>query len=157
MWLFLFCFPLCCVQVSPLPSNMSESVCSLKFAQRVRSVELSSSSSSSRRHENSSTSSSPTHDSVEVTETFGVNYVTLHKDISSYVSQFSYFYSVFLLYSWFKFGFICKMKKCLNKMPIKEFWLNVILASMFYSFEMILNCKMLTLTNKKHTKIWNIV
>lgn len=54
------------VQVSPLPANMSESVCSLKFAQRVRSVELSSSSSSSRRHENSSTSSSPTHDSVEL-------------------------------------------------------------------------------------------
>ncbi|XP_078101360.1 kinesin-like protein KIFC3 isoform X3 [Sander vitreus] len=54
------------VQVSPLPGNMSESVCSLKFAQRVRSVELSASSSSSRRHENSSTSSSPTHDSVEL-------------------------------------------------------------------------------------------
>ncbi|XP_041804915.1 kinesin-like protein KIFC3 isoform X3 [Chelmon rostratus] len=52
------------VQVSPLPTNMSESVCSLKFAQRVRSVELS--SSSSRKHENSSTSSSPTHDSVEL-------------------------------------------------------------------------------------------
>ncbi|XP_051234683.1 kinesin-like protein KIFC3 isoform X6 [Dicentrarchus labrax] len=52
------------VQVSPLPTNISESVCSLKFAQRVRSVELS--SSSSRRHENSSTSSSPTHDSVEL-------------------------------------------------------------------------------------------
>ncbi|CAJ1049900.1 kinesin-like protein KIFC3 isoform X2 [Xyrichtys novacula] len=52
------------VQVSPLPSNLSESVCSLKFAQRVRSVELS--LSSSRRHENSSTSSSPTHDSVEL-------------------------------------------------------------------------------------------
>ncbi|XP_051794746.1 kinesin-like protein KIFC3 isoform X3 [Acanthochromis polyacanthus] len=51
------------VQVSPLPANMSESVCSLKFAQRVRSVEL---SASSRRHENSSTSSSPTHDSVEL-------------------------------------------------------------------------------------------
>ncbi|XP_039973982.1 kinesin-like protein KIFC3 isoform X2 [Xiphias gladius] len=54
------------VQVSPLPSNMSESVCSLKFAQRVRSVELSSSSSSCRRPENSSASSSPTHDSVEL-------------------------------------------------------------------------------------------
>uniref|UniRef100_A0A8C9YWE2 Kinesin-like protein n=1 Tax=Sander lucioperca TaxID=283035 RepID=A0A8C9YWE2_SANLU len=54
------------VQVSPLPGNMSESVCSLKFAQRVRSVELSASSSSSRRQENSSTSSSPTHDSVEL-------------------------------------------------------------------------------------------
>lgn len=52
------------VQVSPLPSNMSESVCSLKFAQRVRTVELN--SSSSRKHENSSTSSSPTHDSVEL-------------------------------------------------------------------------------------------
>uniref|UniRef100_A0A3Q2E4C1 Kinesin-like protein n=1 Tax=Cyprinodon variegatus TaxID=28743 RepID=A0A3Q2E4C1_CYPVA len=51
------------VQVSPLPGNMSESVCSLKFAQRVRSVELS--SSSSKRHENSSTSSSPTHDSLD--------------------------------------------------------------------------------------------
>ncbi|XP_029353340.1 kinesin-like protein KIFC3 [Echeneis naucrates] len=54
------------VQVSPLPSNISESICSLKFAQRVRSVELSSSTTSSRRHENSSTSSSPTHDSVEL-------------------------------------------------------------------------------------------
>ncbi|XP_037835794.1 kinesin-like protein KIFC3 isoform X3 [Kryptolebias marmoratus] len=53
------------VQISPLPGNMSESVCSLKFAQRVRSVELSS-SSSSRRPENSSTSSSPTHNSVEL-------------------------------------------------------------------------------------------
>ncbi|XP_055088510.1 kinesin-like protein KIFC3 isoform X2 [Periophthalmus magnuspinnatus] len=53
------------VQVSPLSSNMSESVCSLKFAQRVRTVELSS-SVSSRKHENSSTSSSPTHDSVEL-------------------------------------------------------------------------------------------
>ncbi|XP_047218641.1 kinesin-like protein KIFC3 isoform X5 [Girardinichthys multiradiatus] len=53
------------VQVSPLPDNMSESVCSLKFAQRVRSVELNS-SSLSKRHENSSTSSSPTHDSVEL-------------------------------------------------------------------------------------------
>ncbi|XP_028257278.1 kinesin-like protein KIFC3 isoform X2 [Parambassis ranga] len=52
------------VQVSPLPGNMSESVCSLKFAQRVRSVELN--AASSRRHENSSTSSSPTHDSVEL-------------------------------------------------------------------------------------------
>ncbi|XP_076003007.1 kinesin-like protein KIFC3 isoform X3 [Genypterus blacodes] len=54
------------VQVSPLSSNTSESVCSLKFAQRVRTVELSSASSSHRRHENSSTSSSPTHDSVEL-------------------------------------------------------------------------------------------
>uniref|UniRef100_A0A3Q3VUQ9 Kinesin-like protein n=1 Tax=Mola mola TaxID=94237 RepID=A0A3Q3VUQ9_MOLML len=54
------------VQVSPLAANMSESACSLKFAQRVRAVELTSSSSSSRRHENSSTSSSPTHDSVEL-------------------------------------------------------------------------------------------
>ncbi|XP_071371026.1 kinesin-like protein KIFC3, partial [Centroberyx affinis] len=56
------------VQVSPLLGNMSESVCSLKFAQRVRTIELGSSSSSSshRRHENSSTSSSPTHDSVEL-------------------------------------------------------------------------------------------
>ncbi|XP_034414942.1 kinesin-like protein KIFC3 isoform X2 [Cyclopterus lumpus] len=54
------------VQVSPLSGNMSESVCSLKFAQRVRSVELVPSSSSSRRLENSSTSSSPTHDSVEL-------------------------------------------------------------------------------------------
>uniref|UniRef100_A0A667XAQ7 Kinesin-like protein n=1 Tax=Myripristis murdjan TaxID=586833 RepID=A0A667XAQ7_9TELE len=53
------------VQVSPLASNMSESVCSLKFAQRVRTIELGS-SSSYRRHENSSTSSSPTHDSVEL-------------------------------------------------------------------------------------------
>ncbi|XP_056134154.1 kinesin-like protein KIFC3 isoform X2 [Lampris incognitus] len=53
------------VQVSPLVSNMSESVCSLKFAQRVRTIELGS-ATSHRRHENSSTSSSPTHDSVEL-------------------------------------------------------------------------------------------
>uniref|UniRef100_A0A4W4FMT4 Kinesin-like protein n=1 Tax=Electrophorus electricus TaxID=8005 RepID=A0A4W4FMT4_ELEEL len=54
------------VQVSPLDSNVSESVCSLKFAQRVRTVELGPASSSRRCAENSSTSSSPTHDSVEV-------------------------------------------------------------------------------------------
>lgn len=53
-------------QVSPLESNVSESVCSLKFAQRVRTVEIGPSSSSRRQAENSSTSSSPTHDSVEV-------------------------------------------------------------------------------------------
>ncbi|XP_075869552.1 kinesin-like protein KIFC3 isoform X2 [Nelusetta ayraudi] len=51
------------VQVSPLPTNASESLCSLKFAQRVRSVDF---SASCRRHETSSTSSSPTHDSVEL-------------------------------------------------------------------------------------------
>uniref|UniRef100_A0A3B5QCQ5 Kinesin-like protein n=1 Tax=Xiphophorus maculatus TaxID=8083 RepID=A0A3B5QCQ5_XIPMA len=56
------------LQVSPLPGNVSESVCSLKFAQRVRSVELNS-AASSKRHENSSTSSSPTHDSLEVRAT----------------------------------------------------------------------------------------
>ncbi|XP_060779407.1 kinesin-like protein KIFC3 isoform X3 [Neoarius graeffei] len=54
------------VQVSPLESNMIESVCSLKFAQRVRTVELGPASSSRRYAENSSTSSSPTHDSVEL-------------------------------------------------------------------------------------------
>ncbi|KAG7333048.1 hypothetical protein KOW79_003183 [Hemibagrus wyckioides] len=54
------------VQVSPLESNMIESVCSLKFAQRVRTVELGPASSSRRHAENSSTSSSPTHDSVEL-------------------------------------------------------------------------------------------
>ncbi|XP_063044056.1 kinesin-like protein KIFC3 isoform X2 [Engraulis encrasicolus] len=53
------------VQVSPLDINVSESVCSLKFAQRVRNVELGP-SSSRRQAENSSTSSSPTHDSVEL-------------------------------------------------------------------------------------------
>ena len=53
------------VQVSPLVSNRSESVCSLKFAQRVRTIELGS-VSSRRQTENSSTSSSPTHDSIEV-------------------------------------------------------------------------------------------
>ncbi|XP_052387645.1 kinesin-like protein KIFC3 isoform X3 [Carassius gibelio] len=54
------------VQVSPLESNVSESVCSLKFAQRVRTVEIGPSSSSRRQAENSSTSSSPTHDSAEL-------------------------------------------------------------------------------------------
>lgn len=53
-------------QVSPLDSNITESVCSLKFAQRVRTVELGPASASRRHAENSSTSSSPTHDSVEV-------------------------------------------------------------------------------------------
>lgn len=53
------------VQVSPLVSNMSESVCSLKFAQRVRTIELGF-ASSRRQTENSSTSSSPTHNSVEL-------------------------------------------------------------------------------------------
>ncbi|KAG5270711.1 hypothetical protein AALO_G00195660 [Alosa alosa] len=53
------------VQVSPLDTNVSESVCSLKFAQRVRNVELGP-SSSRKQTENSSTSSSPTHDSVEL-------------------------------------------------------------------------------------------
>ncbi|KAI2653886.1 Kinesin-like protein KIFC3 [Labeo rohita] len=52
--------------VSPLENNVSESVCSLKFAQRVRTVEIGPSSSSRRQAENSSTSSSPTHDSVEL-------------------------------------------------------------------------------------------
>ncbi|KAI1889957.1 hypothetical protein AGOR_G00168260 [Albula goreensis] len=52
------------VQVSPMDTNVSESVCSLKFAQRVRSVELG--SASRKQTENSSTSSSPTHDSVEL-------------------------------------------------------------------------------------------
>lgn len=53
-------------QVSPLESNIIESVCSLKFAQRVRTVELGPASASRRHAENSSTSSSPTHDSLEV-------------------------------------------------------------------------------------------
>uniref|UniRef100_A0A4W5L742 Kinesin-like protein n=1 Tax=Hucho hucho TaxID=62062 RepID=A0A4W5L742_9TELE len=52
------------VQVSPLVSNMSESVCSLKFAQRVRTIELG--NATRRQWENSSTTSSPTHDSVEL-------------------------------------------------------------------------------------------
>ncbi|XP_023682948.2 kinesin-like protein KIFC3 isoform X1 [Paramormyrops kingsleyae] len=53
------------VQVSPLDSNTCESVCSLKFAQRVRTVELS--AAAGRKHtENSSTSSSPTNDSLEL-------------------------------------------------------------------------------------------
>ncbi|XP_066569732.1 kinesin-like protein KIFC3 isoform X2 [Amia ocellicauda] len=52
------------VQVSPVDLNVSESVCSLKFAQRVRTVELG--STARKQTENSSTSSSPTHDSVEL-------------------------------------------------------------------------------------------
>ncbi|KAL4613647.1 kinesin-like protein KIFC3 isoform X1 [Arapaima gigas] len=55
------------VQVSPLDINMSETVCSLKFAQRVRSVELGSASSSTRKQaDHSPASSSPTHNSVEL-------------------------------------------------------------------------------------------
>ncbi|XP_023674278.2 kinesin-like protein KIFC3 isoform X2 [Paramormyrops kingsleyae] len=54
------------VQVSPLDSNMSESVCSLKFAQRVRSVELGPASATRRPADCSPSSASPTHDSVEL-------------------------------------------------------------------------------------------
>ncbi|KPP79999.1 kinesin-like protein KIFC3-like [Scleropages formosus] len=53
------------VQISPLESNVSESVCSLKFAQRVRTVELGG-PTGRKLNENSSTSSSPTHDSLEL-------------------------------------------------------------------------------------------
>ncbi|XP_015224145.2 kinesin-like protein KIFC3 isoform X2 [Lepisosteus oculatus] len=52
------------VQVSPLDTNVSESLCSLKFGQRVRTVELA--SAARKQAENSSASSSPTHDSVEL-------------------------------------------------------------------------------------------
>lgn len=100
---------LCCVQVSPLPSNMSESVCSLKFAQRVRSVELSSSSSSSRRHENSSTSSSPTHDSVEVTHDAHWSWLFFHQMFSDHYSSF---YSV-LFFSCVIQSEFTKLKKVL--------------------------------------------
>ncbi|KPP73941.1 hypothetical protein Z043_106937 [Scleropages formosus] len=55
------------VQVSPLDINVNETVCSLKFAQRVRSVELGPAPSSSRKQaDHSPASSSPTHDSVEL-------------------------------------------------------------------------------------------
>ncbi|XP_048887388.1 kinesin-like protein KIFC3 isoform X2 [Brienomyrus brachyistius] len=54
------------VQVSPLDNNMSESVCSLKFAQRVRSVELGPVSATRRPADCSPNSASPTHDSVEL-------------------------------------------------------------------------------------------
>ncbi|XP_061669395.1 kinesin-like protein KIFC3 isoform X2 [Syngnathoides biaculeatus] len=53
------------VQVSPVLRNVTESLCSLKFAQRVRSVELNSSSSASRRTDDRSASSSPTQESLE--------------------------------------------------------------------------------------------
>ncbi|XP_061560144.1 kinesin-like protein KIFC3 isoform X2 [Phycodurus eques] len=54
------------VQVSPVLGNVSESLCSLKFAQRVRSVELNTSSSASRRTGERSASSSPTQESLEM-------------------------------------------------------------------------------------------
>nr|XP_057944377.1 kinesin-like protein KIFC3 isoform X2 [Doryrhamphus excisus] len=54
------------VQVSPLLGNLSESLCSLKFAQRVRSVELNATGAVCRRLDNSSASSSPTHDCAEL-------------------------------------------------------------------------------------------
>ncbi|XP_049574481.1 kinesin-like protein KIFC3 isoform X2 [Syngnathus scovelli] len=49
------------VQVSPAPADVSESLCSLKFAQRVRSVEL----GACGRPDSRSASSSPTHQSLE--------------------------------------------------------------------------------------------
>ncbi|XP_077376589.1 kinesin-like protein KIFC3 isoform X2 [Festucalex cinctus] len=54
------------VQVSPVAADASESLCSLKFAQRVRSVELNTSGSASRRPDSRSASSSPTHQSLEM-------------------------------------------------------------------------------------------
>lgn len=74
-------FPLPRLQVSPLAANMSESACSLKFAQRVRAVEL----TSSRRHENSSTSSSPTHDSVEVARTHAHECFISHRCLTHFI------------------------------------------------------------------------
>uniref|UniRef100_A0A8C7UN33 Kinesin-like protein n=1 Tax=Oncorhynchus mykiss TaxID=8022 RepID=A0A8C7UN33_ONCMY len=59
------------VQVSPLVCNMSESVCSLKFAQRVRTIELG--NATRRQWENSSTTSSPTHDSIVLAPSSGQN------------------------------------------------------------------------------------
>ncbi|XP_051920187.1 kinesin-like protein KIFC3 isoform X2 [Hippocampus zosterae] len=49
------------VQVSPVPADAGESLCSLKFAQRVRSVEL----NASKRPDSRSASSSPTPQSLE--------------------------------------------------------------------------------------------
>uniref|UniRef100_A0A3Q2YR78 Kinesin-like protein n=1 Tax=Hippocampus comes TaxID=109280 RepID=A0A3Q2YR78_HIPCM len=50
------------VQVSPVAADAGESLCSLKFAQRVRSVEL----NASKRPDSRSASSSPTPQSLEV-------------------------------------------------------------------------------------------
>ncbi|XP_077448446.1 kinesin-like protein KIFC3 isoform X2 [Stigmatopora argus] len=54
------------VQVSPLSADAGESLCSLKFAQRVRSVELNAWSSAPGRPDSRSASSSPTRQSSEM-------------------------------------------------------------------------------------------
>ncbi|XP_057699265.1 kinesin-like protein KIFC3 [Corythoichthys intestinalis] len=54
------------VQVSPVSTDAGESLCSLKFAQRVRSVELNASGSAAGRPDSRSASSSPTRQSSEM-------------------------------------------------------------------------------------------
>ncbi|XP_041125040.1 kinesin-like protein KIFC3 isoform X7 [Polyodon spathula] len=54
------------VQVSPVDKNVSESVCSLKFAQRVRSVELGPVTRKTEYQSSTSSSPTPTQESLEV-------------------------------------------------------------------------------------------
>ncbi|XP_058849811.1 kinesin-like protein KIFC3 isoform X3 [Acipenser ruthenus] len=54
------------VQVSPVDKNVSESVCSLKFAQRVRSVELGPATRKAEYQSSTSSSPTPTQDNLEV-------------------------------------------------------------------------------------------
>ncbi|RXM99676.1 Kinesin-like protein KIFC3 [Acipenser ruthenus] len=53
------------VQVSPVDKNVSESVCSLKFAQRVRSVELGPATRKAEYQSSTSSSPTPTQDNLE--------------------------------------------------------------------------------------------
>ncbi|XP_058848756.1 kinesin-like protein KIFC3 isoform X5 [Acipenser ruthenus] len=54
------------VQVSPVDKNVSESVCSLKFAQRVRSVELGPATRKAEYQSSTSSSPTPTQENLEV-------------------------------------------------------------------------------------------
>ncbi|KAK1161924.1 kinesin-like protein KIFC3 isoform X4 [Acipenser oxyrinchus oxyrinchus] len=54
------------VQVSPVDKNVSESVCSLKFAQRVRSVELGPATRRAEYQSSTSSSPTPTQENLEV-------------------------------------------------------------------------------------------
>ncbi|XP_041078175.1 kinesin-like protein KIFC3 isoform X3 [Polyodon spathula] len=54
------------VQVSPADKNVSESVCSLKFAQRVRSVELGLATRKAEYQSSTSSSPTPTQENLEV-------------------------------------------------------------------------------------------
>ncbi|MGH0142299.1 UNVERIFIED_CONTAM: hypothetical protein FKN15_002881 [Acipenser sinensis] len=75
------------VQVSPVDKNVSESVCSLKFAQRVRSVELGPATRKAEYQSSTSSSPTPTQENLEVylgvkvQVEFGIKCITTAREV----------------------------------------------------------------------------